>query len=156
MLDRDYKFYLAFENSNCRDYITEKFFVNGLSRDVVPIVMGARREDYVRGAPPHSYIHVDDFASPKELAAYLNVLDKNDTLYNEYFRWKGTGEFINTYFWCRMCALLHAPLNHKSYADMHQWWAGAGTCNAGNWRTGISISPKSEPSVEGKDEDENG
>jgi len=30
MLDQDYKFYLAFESSNCIDYVTEKFFVNGL------------------------------------------------------------------------------------------------------------------------------
>ena len=30
MLKRDYKFYLAFENNCCRDYITEKFFTNAL------------------------------------------------------------------------------------------------------------------------------
>ncbi|XP_055947249.1 glycoprotein 3-alpha-L-fucosyltransferase A-like [Argiope bruennichi] len=142
MLDKEYKFYLAFENSNCKDYITEKFFVNGLSRNIVPIVMGARPEDYARAAPPHSYIHVDDFASPKELAEYLSILDKNDTLYNEYFRWKGTGEFINTYFWCRMCAMLHAPPYHKSYPDMHKWWSGAGTCSAGNWRNRATKPPQ--------------
>ena len=30
MLSEDYKFYLSFENSNCIEYITEKFFLNGL------------------------------------------------------------------------------------------------------------------------------
>lgn len=52
--------------------------------------MGARPEDYAKVAPMHSYIHVDDFPSAKHLAEYLNKLDANDTLYNSYFRWKGT------------------------------------------------------------------
>ena len=30
MLSSDYKFYLAFENSNCDSYITEKLFENAL------------------------------------------------------------------------------------------------------------------------------
>ncbi|KAH7954305.1 hypothetical protein HPB49_017345 [Dermacentor silvarum] len=59
MLDNDYHFYLSFENANCKDYITEKFF-NALRHNVVPVVMGASREEYLAAAPYHSYIHVDD------------------------------------------------------------------------------------------------
>ncbi|XP_023336037.1 glycoprotein 3-alpha-L-fucosyltransferase A [Eurytemora carolleeae] len=102
MLNTDYKFYLAFENSNCKDYITEKFFVNGLGHDVLPIAMGARYEDYLRAAPEKSFLHVDQFKDPEALAAYLHQLDKDDDKYNEYFQWKGTGEFVNTKFFCRV------------------------------------------------------
>lgn len=134
LLDQHYKFYLAFENSNCKDYITEKFFVNGLGRNIIPIAMGAQPEDYARSAPHHSYIHVDDFESPKALAAYLHKLDQDDDLYNSYFRWKGTGQFINTHFFCRLCALLHDDFRPKSYRDVNAWWRGPGVCTATSWR----------------------
>ncbi|XP_059156391.1 glycoprotein 3-alpha-L-fucosyltransferase A-like [Physella acuta] len=136
MLNTDYKFYLSFENSNCRDYITEKFFVNGLKHDVIPIVMGAAPEDYRRAAPPHSFIHVDDFESPKALAEYLHTLDNNDNLYNEYFQWKGTGDLINTHFWCRVCALAHDDERGPSwYTNLDSWWRGAEVCiGQDSWR----------------------
>jgi len=138
MLDTDYKFYLAFENSNCKDYITEKFYVNGLKHNVLPIVMGARKEDYEKSSPYKSFIHVDDFAGPAALAEYLKKLDNDDDLYNSYFKWKGTGEMINTKFFCRMCALLHdpkeRPQERRFYKDINDWWRGKGTCINGSWK----------------------
>ncbi|XP_074657227.1 glycoprotein 3-alpha-L-fucosyltransferase A-like [Tubulanus polymorphus] len=132
LLDSSYKFYLAFENSNCREYITEKFFLNGLSRDIVPIVYGAHKDDYERVAPPHSFIHVDDFESPKQLAEYLHRLDKNDHLYNSYFRWKGTGKVFtgDLYFWCRLCMLSHADdADKRRYVSNYdRWWRPEGIC----------------------------
>ena len=41
MVSKKYKYYLAFENSNCVDYITEKFW-DSLKHKLLPIVMGAR------------------------------------------------------------------------------------------------------------------
>ncbi|XP_045504091.1 glycoprotein 3-alpha-L-fucosyltransferase A-like [Colias croceus] len=139
MLDKEYKFYLAFENSNCRDYITEKFFVNGLQHDVLPIVMGARPSDYAAVAPHNSYVHVEEFANPEELASYLRRLDEDDSLYNSYFKWKGTGEFINTYFFCRVCAMVHANgrrQRNAHYTDVQAWWRDA-TCTRGEWRSTV-------------------
>ncbi len=69
--------------------------------------MGASVAEYRKVAPYHSFIHVDEFQTTKDLADYLKLLDSNSTLYNEYFGWKGTGIFLNTRFWCRFCAMLH-------------------------------------------------
>ena len=50
--------------------------------------MGAQPKDYKAAAPLNSYIHVDDFDSPKDLAEYLKQLDQDDEKYNAYFKWK--------------------------------------------------------------------
>lgn len=73
-----HRFYLAFENSVCRDYVTEKFF-KSISRLMVPIVL--KKSIYDGYLPAGSYIAVDDFRSPRELANYLKHLKDNATAY---------------------------------------------------------------------------
>ena len=86
---QSYKFYLAFENAlHCKDYITEKFWLRGISKGRVPVVWGPLKEDVIRLAPTKSFIHAEDFNSPASLASYLLYLDKNDTAYREYFKWR--------------------------------------------------------------------
>jgi len=122
MLRRDYKFYLAFENSWCPDYVTEKLY-RPLHYDTVPIVMGGA--DYDSFAPPHSVINVKDFESPKHLAEYLSKLDKLDDLYERYFDWKNdfTVDLHPMDGWCDLCKLAHysqPPV--KIYSDIKTWW----------------------------------
>ena len=134
MLKKEYKFYLAFENSNCKEYITEKFFYNGLRHNILPIVMGASVEDYKAVAPPNSFLHVDQFKNPAHLAKYMKMLNKDDKMYNKFFDWQSKGEWVNTKFFCRVCSMLHF---HKEEgirssnvvkSDWDQWWQGEGVC----------------------------
>ena len=128
--------------------------------NLIPIAMGARPEDYERASPEHSYIHVDDFAGPKELADFLHKLDQDDDLYNEYFQWKGTGEFVNTKFWCRVCALLHDPTlpdRVGGYDDINAWWRSQGTCINGSWRKyAAALEKKATSDKEEKEKSDGG
>ena len=85
---KDYKFYLSFENAYCKDYVTEKFFSALKTESIIPVALGGlERSDYNRIAPPGSYIHVEDFDSPLQLAKHLEFLSKNETAYNQYLWW---------------------------------------------------------------------
>ncbi|WAR27717.1 FUCTA-like protein [Mya arenaria] len=134
-LQKEYKFYLSFENANCRDYITEKFFLNALRHDVVPVVMGAHPDDYRRVAPPGSFIHVEEYPNAEALAGHLKRLNELDDEYNDYFRWKSTGQFVDTKLWCRICSLLwDTDLPHQLIHDLEQWWRGDNICiGKGRW-----------------------
>jgi alpha-1,3-fucosyltransferase 10 len=81
-----YKFTLALENSIAPDYVTEKLF-QPLIAGSVPVYRGA--SNVAAFAPgPKSYIDATDFASPKDLADYLNALDRDDAAYAAYFAWR--------------------------------------------------------------------
>ncbi|XP_035691976.1 alpha-(1,3)-fucosyltransferase 7-like [Branchiostoma floridae] len=126
---RPYKFYLAFENFRCVEYITEKFWHNSLDYDVVPVVLGAPKGDYERVAPPNSFIHVDDFGSPEALANYLKYLDQNDDEYNRYFAWKTTPPKNLPDYESRFCEVCKKLLQvsrteRKVYTDLDRWWRG--------------------------------
>lgn len=117
-----YKFQLAFENGNCVDYLTEKYWGGPLELGIVPVVLGGA--NYSEMAIPGSYINVFDFDSIKTLADYLLYLDKNDTAYMEYFVWRKlykvdgylTGATFNKHYpWtCDICAKAQNP-KRKSY-----------------------------------------
>ena len=80
--------------ANCR-------LISHFRNNVIPIVMGARLGEYRRLAPPHSFIHVDQYDSLGELASYLELLNLDDDLYNEYFRWKPHWKLVDQKFACR-------------------------------------------------------
>ncbi|CAI2729718.1 unnamed protein product [Schistosoma spindalis] len=126
MLKEQYKFYLSFENSLCQDYITEKFFRNALMNDVIPVVMGASIEEYKSVAPPNSFIHVDQFSSPRQLAEYLHYLDKNHTAFNEYFIWQNKWRVLlfPERPECDFCLLANAlpSLKPSWYIDINSWF----------------------------------
>ena len=88
-----YKFYLAFENSLCNNYVTEKYWKiyspnNLFSLNIVPVVKGAKENQYHNIALKNSFINAEVFKTPKSLADYLNYLNQNETAYLEYLNSK--------------------------------------------------------------------
>ncbi|XP_066953058.1 alpha-(1,3)-fucosyltransferase C-like [Macrobrachium rosenbergii] len=150
MLERDYKFYFSFENSICKDYATEKIY-NVLRYNVVPVVYGLA--NYTAFLPPKSHINALDFPSAESLAKYLLYLDKDDTAYNEYFRWKPYHSLATRTAqpWCDMCAKLHEDQSPKVYNDIYKWYITDAKCltvqspEISNFVSGVPIGDGVDP-----------
>ena len=135
-----FKFYLAFENSLCTDYVTEKLW-RTLGLPLVPVVMGG--VDYSRIAPPRSVIDVNDFPTVKDLADYLIFLDHNNVSvlktitpicvkevhfllqdeYLKYFEWRKKYKLYWTFAGCSLCRRLHNPNEPVNVIDnVFSWY----------------------------------
>ena len=159
MVERDYFFYLSFENSLCKDYITEKFF-NAMARKIIPIVLGGSLDteenntsnDYIKGleAPEHSFINARKYSSPKVLADYLNKIYASPKLYAEYFWWKeyydvqmigldwkvhSNDKKRNANLYCDMCRRVHEEpgkekRNRNIIGDLYKYWDVGSKCQS--------------------------
>ncbi|KAK2165487.1 hypothetical protein LSH36_49g00024 [Paralvinella palmiformis] len=133
---QSYMFYLAFENSFCKDYATEKLF-RTLTTLMVPIVYG--NANYTKLVPAKAFIDVRDFESPKHLANYLLILKETPKKYLRYLSWKRKysvlqeGDFKATGF-CRLCNILHTDnYPYKSnYDPVADYWNPDKLCVSGN------------------------
>ena len=140
---KHYMFYLAFENSFCQDYVTEKAY-RTLTYDMVPVVLGYA--NYSRVMPPGSYIDVRDFDSPKALAKYLLYLEKHRAEYRKYFLWKSHSQ-VYTKWWhrgvgfCRLCEILNTDnYSYKQGIDVVHYWNPQRLCLGGKQeRTAVHL-----------------
>ncbi|XP_035009503.1 alpha-(1,3)-fucosyltransferase 4-like [Hippoglossus stenolepis] len=101
-----YQFYLALENSQHTDYITEKLW-NAVLAGAVPVVLGPPRKNYERFLPPEAFIHVDDFPTVRGLARYLLMLRLNPGRLRRHLDWRGSYSLHRPPLWaehyCTAC-----------------------------------------------------
>ncbi len=119
---KEYKLYLSFENSICKDYITEKAYQNAYNHDIVPVILSGANLSNPDVVPQGSYIDASKFASAKELADHLIQVGSNPKLYNKLFEWRAHWTLAGTEsLMCRVCKKLHESNDDgsfKTYEDM--------------------------------------
>uniref|UniRef100_A0A3B4BP72 Fucosyltransferase n=1 Tax=Pygocentrus nattereri TaxID=42514 RepID=A0A3B4BP72_PYGNA len=121
------KFYLSFENSIHKDYITEKLF-NPMISGTVPVVLGPPRANYEEFIPADSFIHVNDFKTPQELAEHLTYLDQNQEMYEQYFTWRKHFVARRSDFGvehaCRICDHIKQHKGYRVFKHLNTWYWG--------------------------------
>ena len=145
MLESRYKFYLSFENSMCKDYITEKVF-NLLNYHIIPIVLGPS-SDYRNILPDNSFIDSLNFSNPGALADFLNQVADNESMYSSYFDWKSSYRYqpftVESHF-CKLCHKLsthsiESPPLDNYRRDLVNWWFSDANCMA--WHSNGKLAP---------------
>ena len=132
----EYYFYLAFENSRCNSYITEKFWkiISDDEHRLVPIVMGPSERDYARVAPNQSYIHVNRYPSPEALAKYLRYLMDHPDEYLQYLQWREHSSLVAapTASWSNLlCPLCQMSYERRPSARLNfsSWYSPQSECH---------------------------
>ena len=133
VLNTSYRFYLAFENNLCEEYISEKFFEN-YKYDIIQVVRGGRPRTRPVDGNKMTYISTSDFANAHALGMYLKKLKQNVTKYAEMMAVKHEYEAVSYQekfqeAMCQTCERLHnLDYHRKTYRDVYHWMQTQESC----------------------------
>mmetsp|Transcript_50152 Transcript_50152/g.109002 ORF Transcript_50152/g.109002 Transcript_50152/m.109002 type:complete len:212 (-) Transcript_50152:181-816(-) len=93
-LQGTYRFCICFDNTDQRDYVSEKFF-HALASGCVPVYMGAPNiKDYLPS--PAAAVVASDFPNATALGEHLKHLLAHPDEYDQMLQWKGGGPHSKT------------------------------------------------------------
>ncbi|XP_060084956.1 glycoprotein 3-alpha-L-fucosyltransferase A-like [Ylistrum balloti] len=120
LLQKHYRYYLAFENSLCVDYITEKAFKTyTASPSTVSVVRGG--SNYSLFLPPGSYLDAKDFENGHALGEAMKRSFDNAS---DFFSWTKyytiNPNVMST--WCSLCKHIHHSENYKRIYSNIKFW----------------------------------
>ena len=126
ILNSTYRYYLAFENTLCDGYITEKFFEN-YDYDIIQVVRGGKPGERPIDIKSDAYISTSDFKTVQDLGIYLQKLSNDTNLYASMLKIKDEYRAVSNIELfrqaaCDLCERLHNPTRYKSiYPDINKW-----------------------------------
>jgi hypothetical protein len=139
-LARTYKFYLAIENSECNDYITEKAWENALQTQMVPVVWSTKGHHDAL-LPPHSFINCADHPSAMHCAQHINAVASNRSLYETYMQWHLTHQAVSL-------ADRWVPSKHPHVRTHHKALCEYALSNARREKPAIDIARLRDPDMD--------
>ncbi|XP_053390912.1 glycoprotein 3-alpha-L-fucosyltransferase A-like, partial [Mercenaria mercenaria] len=127
-----YKFFLAFENSFCNNYFSEKVFDN-FDYDTVMVTRGGKKGQINQILPVGTFLSTDDFKNAKELGLYLKSI-KNETYLNiirrkQQFTSFRSYESVFQKAMCEICERMNnADMYKKTIEDIDKWAFSSSPC----------------------------
>lgn len=133
LLSKEYKFYLGFESSICKDYVTEKLQLSFLKdNNMINVYRGAPNVDST--IPRSTFINTKNYKSPEALAKYLMHLASNESEYVSVLKEKDKYLLQNNkteQSLCSLCKMLnYVDRNNVNKTGRHfNEWYRHGACS---------------------------
>lgn len=115
-----YKFFFAFENSLCLDYVSEKFYDNFGGNTILVARGGA---NYDKLFPTDTFINTRQFQNAKTLADFLIALNSSEEGYTQYLVNKNKYRFAFSRWECDLCSKINNKDKYQRiYPSIPEYW----------------------------------